>query len=114
MKTILNPLNHMKYLLLLSLLFYSLSGQTHPSVDRQQQIIYLLRHDCGACHGMTLKGGLGPALLPANLVNKANSRLVNTILSGRPDTAMPGWRFLLNKDETQWLVKQLKQGIPNE
>jgi len=34
---------------------------------RQTELLYLLKHDCGSCHGMTRKGGLGPALLPANL-----------------------------------------------
>ena len=28
---------------------------------RQAELLYLLKHDCGSCHGMTRKGGLGHA-----------------------------------------------------
>lgn len=37
---------------------------------RQKQLIHLLKQDCGSCHGLTLKGGLGPALLPDVLLSK--------------------------------------------
>ena len=30
-----------------------------PGVDRQAQLRDLLHQDCGSCHGMTLRGGLG-------------------------------------------------------
>ena len=38
-----------------------------PPPARQAELLHLLRHDCGSCHGLTLKGGLGPPLLPATL-----------------------------------------------
>jgi len=85
-----------------------------PSNSRQQQLIHLLKQDCGSCHGMTLKGGLGPALLPENLINKPTLFLKNTILFGRPGTAMPPWQGILTEQESQWLVEQLQQGIKNE
>lgn len=81
---------------------------------REQQLIHLLKQDCGSCHGMTLKGGLGPALLPKNLQDKPDLFLQNTILMGRPGTAMPPWQGLLTEQETQWLIKQLKQGIKHD
>jgi cytochrome c55X len=80
---------------------------------RQDELIYLLRQDCGACHGMTLQGGLGPSLLPQTLANKPEALLLNTILAGRPNTAMPPWRNFLTVTEANWLLKQLLKGINN-
>jgi len=34
------------------------------SAERQTELLYLLKQDCGSCHGMTLQGGLGSSLLP--------------------------------------------------
>jgi cytochrome c55X len=73
----------------------------------------MVRQDCGACHGMTLKGGLGPALTPAALQSRAADSLVATILSGRPGTAMPPWQDFLSADEAAWIVRQLQQGLPD-
>jgi cytochrome c55X len=77
--------------------------------DRQAALNDLLRQDCGSCHGMTLKGGLGPALLPETLAGKSDAFLADTILNGRPATAMPPWRGFLSPDEAAWLVQQLRQ-----
>jgi cytochrome c55X len=55
-----------------------------PSPARQKELIHLVRQDCGSCHGMTLQGGLGPALLPATLADKPVEGLVATIIGGRP------------------------------
>jgi cytochrome c55X len=86
-------------------------ADTGISPQRQTQLIHLLRQDCGSCHGMTLKGGLGSPLLPANLTGKPNELLVDTILNGRPDTAMPPWRGQLSPAEAAWLVDQLREGL---
>lgn len=77
------------------------------STDRQQELQNLLIQDCGSCHGLTMKGGLGPALLPANLRNKSAELITSVILDGRPGTAMPGWRPLLTVNEAEWLTEQL-------
>jgi cytochrome c55X len=84
---------------------------TAPPPARQSELIYLLKQDCGACHGMTLKGGLGPALLPGAIAGKDNETLVDTILDGRPGTPMPPWRFEIAPREAAWLVKQLRKGV---
>ena len=34
---------------------------TAPSPERQAELIYRVEQDCGSCHGLTMKGGLGPA-----------------------------------------------------
>jgi cytochrome c55X len=78
---------------------------------REAQLKYLLQQDCGSCHGMTLKGGLGPALLPNNLKDKPDALLVATILDGRAGTAMPPWRSELTEGEAEWLVEQLRRGV---
>jgi len=56
-----------------------------PEAARQKELVHLVRQDCGSCHGMTLKGGLGPALLPENLRDKPAEGLTATIYYGRPE-----------------------------
>lgn len=82
-----------------------------PDAARQAELRHLLLQDCGSCHGLSLKGGLGPALLPANLSDKPEDYLAATILYGRPGTPMPPWQPFLTTDEAAWLAKLLKQGV---
>jgi len=88
-----------------------LAADEKISPERQTELLYLLRHDCGSCHGMMLKGGLGPPLLPKALSTKPKPLLLHTILEGRPGTAMPPWRDFLTSTEVEWLVEQLINGI---
>ena len=81
------------------------------STERQTELMYLLKQDCGSCHGMTLKGGLGPSLLPESLNGKPKELLVTTILEGRTGTAMPPWKAMLTQDEAEWITVQLLQGV---
>ncbi|NOQ89396.1 MAG: cytochrome c [Gammaproteobacteria bacterium] len=83
---------------------------TEVGPARQSELIYFIRHDCGSCHGMTLKGGLGPALLPETLSGKPKDFLVMTILEGRPNTAMPPWKPMLSKNDAIWITEQLQNG----
>lgn len=80
------------------------------SQARKDQLTHIVKQDCGSCHGMTLKGGLGPALLPENLEGKSVLFLQHTILYGRTDTAMPPWKPLLTEQEALWISQQLKAG----
>ncbi|HAJ91230.1 MAG TPA: hypothetical protein DCO71_01180 [Gammaproteobacteria bacterium] len=77
---------------------------------RQAELLYLLKHDCGSCHGMTRKGGLGPPLLPENLRDRPPMFMENTVLDGRPGTPMPPWRGLLTEQEVRWLVEAIRRG----
>jgi cytochrome c55X len=77
---------------------------------RKAYLSGLLVQDCGSCHGMTMKGGLGPPLLPQALAGKDDGVLVEAILDGRPGTPMPPWRFELTPDEAAWLVAMLREG----
>jgi len=95
------------------LLFLALSAPCGAMAesDRQQELRHLLKHDCGSCHGMTMKGGLGPSLTPDRLKQYSVEHLVMTILHGRPGTAMPPWQPFLTEAEAAWLAKGLKEGI---
>ena len=78
---------------------------------RQNELLYFVKHDCGSCHGMTLNGGLGPALLPQTLSAQPKSYIVHTIMEGRKNTAMPPWKSMLSRDEATWIAEQLQQGL---
>ncbi len=81
-----------------------------PQPDRQAELVHRLKHDCGSCHGMTMKGGLGPALLPAKLAEKSDGFLAEVILNGVPGTPMPPWNGEITLPEAQWLVDFLRKG----
>lgn len=85
-----------------------------PTPARQRELIRMVRQDCGSCHGMTLKGGLGLPLLPEKLRGKPASSLVATVVHGRPGTAMPPWKTILAEGEAEWIVSQLLTGFPKE
>ncbi len=80
-----------------------------PSIERQQTLKDMLKNDCGSCHGLTLKGGLGSALTPEALADKNTDLLVNTVLQGKKGTAMPAWGEIVSQQDAIWLIKYLKQ-----
>ena len=81
-----------------------------PAPARRAELARLLRDDCGACHGMTLQGGLGSPLTAAALADKPRDGLVATVLQGRPGTAMPPWQPFMTQDEALWLIERLQAG----
>ena len=81
------------------------------TAERQHVLMDLLRNDCGACHGLTMKGGLGLPLTPEALRDKDSSGLLLTILDGRPGTAMPPWRRFLSEADARWMLQQLQRGL---
>ena len=81
-----------------------------PADDRAAELRALVRQDCGSCHGLRLKGGLGPALTPQALAGKPVALLVVTVLDGRPGTPMPPWRPFLSEEEARWIVEGLRDG----
>ncbi|HED16737.1 MAG TPA: cytochrome c [Gammaproteobacteria bacterium] len=84
---------------------------TSLSEQRRAELKDLLLQDCGSCHGMTLKGGLGPALTPDVLHNKSRQMITVTITEGRPGTPMPPWKTILSEQEIHWLVETLYSGV---
>ena len=81
-----------------------------PSDARQAELGRLVRNDCGACHGMTLKGGLGLPLTPEALREKDDESLVYVILNGRAPTPMPPWKAFITEGEARWIVAKLRTG----
>lgn len=69
-----------------------------------------VRQDCGACHGLSLKGGLGKPLLKDNLEDYDQETIEMIILDGIPETAMPPWRGVLSEEQVKWIAKSLKEG----
>ena len=67
----------------------------------------LVHQDCGSCHGLSLKGGLGPDLRPKTLEHYDAEVLTGVILDGIPDTAMPPWRPLIGEEEAEWIARYL-------
>ena len=97
--------------LALSLLIMApLAANEDISSNRQQELRNLLVQDCGSCHGLTMRGGLGPALLPTVLQGKSAEYISSVILNGRPGSAMPAWRSLLSPAEARWMADRLLQG----
>ena len=94
-------------LLALSLLPVTLWAAGSITQARQSELYSMLYQDCGSCHGLTMRGGLGPALLPSTLHGKPKQLLVSTILYGRHGTAMPPWNPMLNADEAGWIIDLL-------
>jgi cytochrome c55X len=90
----------------------STAAAAQPVPERRAQLAELVRQDCGSCHGLTLKGGLGPSLEPAALADKDSEALGFVILHGRRGTPMPPWRAFLTEDEARWIVEALKRGLP--
>ncbi len=97
--------------LVLSLLGLGSASAEPLAAARQVELHNLLVQDCGSCHGLTMRGGLGPALLPENLRDRPREALIDTVLNGRPDTAMPPWNTMLSRDEAAWMIDQLRHGI---
>lgn len=89
------------------------AGSASVDEDRQKQLVTLVRQDCGSCHGLTLKGGLGPALVPETLKGKPPEYLKFVILQGLPNSAMPPWKRFLSEAEAQWIVFNLQKGFPS-
>ena len=78
--------------------------------QRARQLAYLVRQDCGSCHGMTLRGGLGPSLEARSLAGKDAAQLQYVILNGRRGTPMPPWKDFLSETEAAWVVDLLQAG----
>ncbi len=90
------------------------SAAAEISPAREGELMTLLLHDCGACHGLTLKGGLGPPLRSAQVAWKSEEALAAAILDGIPGTPMPPWRIEIAPEEAAWLARLLKQGLMHE
>lgn len=84
-----------------------------PPEPRRSELVNMVRQDCGSCHGLTMKGGLGPPLLPSAIAGRDPELMRAIILYGLRGTAMPPWRPFFTDAEAAWIVKTLKEGLPD-
>lgn len=96
-------------LLVSVLLIIPMSAAGDDGVD-EADLRNLVLQDCGSCHGMTLRGGLGPPLRPDNLERMSTGAVAALIREGVPGTAMPPWKALLSEPEINWISERLKSG----
>jgi cytochrome c55X len=82
--------------------------EQQPESERQTQLRRLLAQDCSVCHGMLLKGDLGPPLTDKSLSGKSEEELMQTIMEGHEETAMPPWWWMLEEYEARWLIRFIR------
>ena len=87
-------------------LFAATAALASETLD-PQLLKRLVHQDCGSCHGLTLKGGLGPDLRSETISHYEVDILTGVILDGIPDTAMPPWRPLMSEEEAEWVARYL-------
>ena len=85
----------------------AMAATAGPTAGRRSQLRDMVAQDCGSCHGMTLKGGLGSPLRPEDLAGQSAEAIVATILDGRPGTPMPPWKSMLSRDDAVWIAAYL-------
>lgn len=83
------------------------AADAEPEPELLQRLVH---QDCGSCHGLTLKGGLGPDLRAETLAHYDPDILQTVILDGIPGTPMPPWRPLLTEAEAAWIATYLLTG----
>lgn len=98
-------------LVLLMLCFASPAMLADEPTRSPDDLGNLVVQDCGSCHGLTLKGGLGPPLRPENLSHLPEAAITAIISEGVPGTAMPPWKPLLAPADIEWISHQLKAGV---
>ena len=96
-------------LFLISMTTIGLAAGSNLTATRQAELRNLVVQDCGSCHGLTLRGGLGRPLLPDTLATLPDVVVVDIILDGVSGTPMPPWRGLLTETEALWIARTLKQ-----
>lgn len=85
-------------------------GAVEPAPERRAELTSLVQQDCGSCHGLLFKGGLGVPLTPEALKGKSVEALRDAILYGRNGTTMPPWKPFMTEAEAAWIVQMLQKG----
>ncbi len=78
--------------------------------ERQSELLYFVEQKCPACHGIGMRGSIGPALSKANLQHLSVNAVTLTILYGLPEKGMPAWEAQLSEREASWIAELLKRG----
>ncbi len=95
---------------LLALITLSGAALAEQAAPDAAALARLVHQDCGSCHGLTLKGGLGPDIRAETISHYAPEDLKAVILNGIPGTPMPPWRPLLSEAEAEWIARYLLDG----
>ena len=85
--------------------------ETDLPPERQKVLMHVLTQECGSCHGLSMRGGLGSPLRPENLEGRPDSAFQAIILHGIGGTPMPAWRPILSEADAAWMVKVLRAGV---
>lgn len=93
--------------LCLSLFAPQMTLAEQPDATALQRLVH---QDCGSCHGLLLKGGLGPDLRVEAIEHYDSEGLTSVILDGIEGTAMPPWRPLMSQAEADWIAQYLLKG----
>ena len=91
----------------------TLSLPVMAATPREAELRHMLEQDCGSCHGLTRKGGLGTPLTPTALQDRSDEYLVHVIRHGIPGKPMPPWGPLLSEEDIQILIRLLRHGDPS-
>ena len=102
------------------LVFISSCGQSQsPAIDAKEALPDLMSQknyeiNCLTCHGAERQGisEFGPALTPQSLAELSDTETGDTILNGRPGTAMIGFKDRLNQGEIDALIQFIKYTSP--
>jgi cytochrome c oxidase cbb3-type subunit III len=71
-----------------------------PELAAAGQTVY--QTNCGACHGMTLEGGIGPNLKDGDWVHGGSpQQVMRTISDGVPAKGMPAWSPILGPERVR-------------
>ncbi len=74
-----------------------------------QDVAGLYQAQCGSCHGNERLGGVGPALLPANLSRTRKSAAIDVISNGRALTQMPAFANKISAKQIQAIADFIYQ-----
>lgn len=78
--------------------------------ERRSELLYFVEQNCPACHGIRMRGSIGPALSKANLQHLSVNAVTLTILYGLPAKGMPAWEAQLSERDAYWIAELLKRG----
>lgn len=104
-------MRHLWPLLLFSMATAAFAAAGGVTPERQKELHNLVVQDCGSCHGLTMKGGLGKPLLPDTLAAFPDDAVAEVILDGISGTPMPPWRGMITEVEALWIAQHLKKGL---
>ncbi|WP_456429815.1 cytochrome D1 domain-containing protein [Nitratifractor sp.] len=85
----------------------SLAATVAQAGTSKMNFAKMYEKECQGCHGPIHQGGVGADLRPKALKKKNKQMLVDTILHGKPGTAMPAWKSKFSRDDAAGMVDWL-------